>query len=218
MPLLSAPAWHNTRAETVPLPHGYLAAEPERVRHWQQKLSGMQGVRVALSWAGNPRMETGQHVGRSPPLAAFAPLMRVRDVSFVSLQKGSGEEQLDTVPFGARILRLPDLDRGLDAFLDSAAVLKCVDLLITSDTAIAHLGGALGVTTWLCLMQQPDWRWSQRGTTTPWYASMRLFRQLLPGDWTGVFSELAGALALQASPRPEGERLTRSQPGCAPLP
>ena len=124
---------------------------------------------------------------------------RSAETTGVKLQKGSGEEQLDSVPFAASILRLPDLDHGPDAFLDSAAVLKCVDLLITSDTAIAHLGGALGVPTWLCLMQPADWRWMQRGATTPWYASMRLFRQSRPGDWTGVFTEVASALAAHAS-------------------
>ena len=105
------------------------------------------------------------------------------------------EEQLDQVAFGARIQRLPDLDAGPDAFLDTAAVLQSVDLLVTSDTAIAHLAGALGGRCWLCLMHEPDWRWMRSGSSTPWYSSMRLFRQPAVGDWSSVYREVAAALA-----------------------
>ncbi|MGA9917328.1 MAG: hypothetical protein WBR17_32780, partial [Paraburkholderia sp.] len=99
------------------------------------------------------------------------------------------------------IQHLPNLDSGPDAFLDTAAILKCVDLLVTSDTAIAHLAGGLGVPTWLCLMHEPDWRWMLKGADTPWYASMRLFRQPTPGDWISVYGEIATALEQRASQR-----------------
>jgi tetratricopeptide (TPR) repeat protein len=196
VPLLSLPAWHRTRSDTVPFSHGYLVADPPRVRRWSERLADVRGMRVALAWAGNPQMETGRYVGRSPPLTALAPLMRVPEARFISLQKYVGEDQLDAVSLGHRILRLPDLDDGPDAFLDTAAVLKCVDLLVTSDTAIAHLSGALGVPTWLCLMREPDWRWMGQGSDTPWYKSMRLFRQPVPGDWASVYTEVAGQLAV----------------------
>jgi hypothetical protein len=166
LPLMSVPAWHRTRPETVPSPAGYLVAESARVARWRARLPAT-GLRVALAWAGNPRMETGRHMGRSPPLAALEPLLRVPAVRFISLQKGPGEEQLDAAPFGRALLRFADLDAGPDAFLDTAAVLKCVDLLVTSDTAIAHLAGALGVPTWVCLMHEPDWRWMRGGGGTP---------------------------------------------------
>ena len=120
--------------------------------------------------------------------------MEVRGVRFISLQKGAGESQLDQVPFAGSILRFPTLDTGAEAFLDTAAVLKCVDLLVTSDTAAAHLAGALGVPTWLCLMHEPDWRWTGAGVRTPWYSSMRLFRQTVAGDWRGLYREVARAL------------------------
>jgi tetratricopeptide (TPR) repeat protein len=194
LPLMSAPAWHSTTPETVPHAAGYLVAERERVRAWETRLPrGMK--RIALAWAGNPRMETGRYAGRSPPLAALEPLLAVPYCAFVSLQKGPGEEQLDTAPFGASIARLADLDSGSDAFLDTAAVLTCVDLLVTSDSGIAHLAGALGVPTWLCLMHAPDWRWMLDGTATPWYRSMRLFRQSSPGDWRSVYADVAATLA-----------------------
>jgi hypothetical protein len=195
IPLLSLPAWHQTQTNTVPFAQGYLEADPLRVRHWSTHLRGTQGLRIALAWAGNPQMETGRYAGRSPPLSALAPLMNIPGISFISLQKYAGEEQLDTVPFGHLIRRLPELDAGPDAFIDTAAVLKCVDLLVTSDTATAHLAGALAVPTWLCLMHEPDWRWMRRGSSTPWYASLRLFRQPAPGDWARVFADVAAELA-----------------------
>jgi hypothetical protein len=201
IPLMSLPAWHRTRQDSVPAAAGYLVADDSRVGLWRERLSEVRGVRVALAWAGNPLMETGRYVGRSPPLSTLAPLMAVRNVGFISVQKYAGEDQLDSVQFGGSITRLPDLDSGPDAFLDTAAVLKCVDLLVTSDTSIAHLGGALGVPTWLCLAHEPDWRWMRSGSATPWYTSMRLFRQPAPGDWQSVFVEVASALDLYASAR-----------------
>lgn len=196
VPLMSLPAWHRTRPDTVPAADGYLAVDPQRVATWRSRLP--QGrFRVALAWAGNPRMETGRYAGRSPPFTALAPLSEIPGVCYLSLQRGPGEDQIDGAPLGRSLLRFADLDAGPDAFLDTAAILSCVDLLVTSDTAIAHLGGALGVPTWLCLMHDPDWRWMRAGDTTPWYRSMRLFRQTTPGDWPGVYAAVARELALE---------------------
>jgi tetratricopeptide (TPR) repeat protein len=192
-PLMSLPAWHGTRPESVPAADGYLAADPQRIEAWRKRLPA-GSLRVALAWAGNPRMETGPYAGRSPPLAALAPLMTVPNVQFISLQKGFGAEQLDSAVFGHSVVSFDNLDDGPDAFLDTVAVLKCVDLLVTSDTAIAHLAGGLGVPTWLCLMREPDWRWMREGDSTPWYSSMRLFRQPSPGDWASVYRQVAAAL------------------------
>ena len=201
-PLMSLPAWHRTDRHSVPAAGDYLRADPARVAHWRARLPG-HGLRVALAWAGNPRMETGRHSGRSPPLESLAPLLEVSGIEFISLQKGAGEQQLDGVPFGQRIHRFADLDAGPDAFVDTAAILSSVDLLITSDSAIAHVAGALGVATWLCLMHEPDWRWMLDGGATPWYRSMRLFRQPARSNWGAVFVNVAQELAaLQSSRRP----------------
>jgi tetratricopeptide (TPR) repeat protein len=105
------------------------------------------------------------------------------------------------VNLGDALAATGELDAGPDAFLDTAAALKCVDLLVTSDTAIAHLSGALGVPTWLCLMHEPDWRWMGQGSRTPWYESVRLFHQPTPGDWASVYAEVAGKLAARSSER-----------------
>jgi hypothetical protein len=186
MPLMSLAAWHRTTPDSVPLADGYLAADPLRVRHWHERLPKRPAGRIGLAWAGNPRVEIGRNIGRSPSLLALAPLARLGDFAFLSLQKGPGEEQLAD---------LEGLDQGPDAFLDTAAVLECIDLLITSDTGIAHLAGALGVPTWLCLMKTPDWRWMLEGRETPWYRSVRLCRQRVAGDWTTLYEELADELA-----------------------
>jgi tetratricopeptide (TPR) repeat protein len=200
LPLMSAPYRCNTEPHTVPYADGYLAAEPARLAKWRPRLP-CTGLRVALVWQGNPAMETGRYVGRSPPLAALAPVFLVPGVEFISLQKGHGADQRQALPNPAALRVFDDLDVGADAFLDTAAILKCVDLLITSDTAIAHLAGGLRVATWLCLMHEPDWRWMRHGASTPWYDSLRLFRQTRPGDWTSVFRDVASALALLAAAR-----------------
>jgi tetratricopeptide (TPR) repeat protein len=191
-PLMSLPSWHETRPETVPAADGYLIADPQRAQAWRTRLPADR-FRVALAWAGNPGVETGLYAGRSPLFAALAPLADVPGVCYVSLQKGPGEDQIGG-PLGRSLLRFADLDTGADAFVDTAAILACVDLLVTSDTAIAHLAGALGVPTWLCLMRHPDWRWMRDGDMTPWYRSMRLFRQKTPGDWPGVYAAVAREL------------------------
>ncbi len=112
-------------------------------------------------------------------------------VRLISLQKGPGAEQLNDLPAGMSVERLGDqFDQGPDAFLDSAAVMESLDLVITSDTAIAHLAGALNTPAWVALKRVPDWRWLLGRETTPWYPSLRLFRQKQWGDWPGVFDDM----------------------------
>jgi tetratricopeptide (TPR) repeat protein len=194
MPLLSLPGWHRTTPDSVPRADGYLVADPLRVAHWHERLPQRPGGRIGLAWTGNLRFEVGRNVGRSPPLRALAALAPFTDVAFLSLQKGAGEEQLADPAFHW-ITRLEGLDEGFDAFLDTAAVLQCIDLLITSDTGIAHLAGALGVPTWLCLMKTPDWRWMLEGRESSWYRSVRVFRQTAAGDWASVYAQVAAELA-----------------------
>ncbi len=129
------------------------------------------------------------------PLAEFLPLGQVDGVRLISLQKGFGAEQV-----AALTDRLPLLDWGptLDeagAFLDTAAIMQHLDLVITSDTAIAHLAGALGITVWVALGMVPDWRWFREREDSPWYPTMRLFRQTERGAWASVFQRMAGELA-----------------------
>ena len=128
------------------------------------------------------------------PLLAFAPLAGVPGVRLVSLQKGPGREQL---PDLADRLGVLDLADQLEDFADTAAVMSNLDLVITVDTAVAHLAGALGIPVWVALPLVPDWRWLLEREDSPWYPSMRLFRQSAWGDWAGVFERLTEALRQQ---------------------
>jgi hypothetical protein len=135
-------------------------------------------------------------VGRSFPLRSFEPLSGIRGVRLISLQKGFGSEQLTDAGFAVQSLGV-DFDSGPDAFLDSVAVLQHLDLVITSDTAMAHLVGAAGRPAWVALKYLPEWRWLLGRADSPWYPTLRLFRQSVPGAWDGVFAAMAGELTRQ---------------------
>jgi Flp pilus assembly protein TadD len=184
IPLLSLPA----RTKLSPVQPPYLFAEPDRIATWNRRI-GARGFRVGINWQGFPgRFEDR---GRSFPLAMFQPLA-TSDVRLISLQKGPGEEQIAGAIFDVETL--DGLDAGPDAFLDTAAVMVNLDLIITSDTSIAHLAGALGRPVWLALRRVPDWRWLLDRSDSPWYPTMRLFRQTVDGEWGSVVAEMARAL------------------------
>jgi hypothetical protein len=186
IPLLSLPA----RTTIAPVGPPYLSAEPERVAAWKDRI-GDSGLRVGINWQGfSGRFEDK---GRSVPLAAFTPLAAVPGIRLISLQKGEGEDQIASAGFAVETLA--GLDAGPDAFLDTAAVMMTLDLIITSDTSIAHIAGALGRTVWVALRRVPDWRWMLDRTDSPWYPTMRLFRQTADGEWESVFSAMAAELS-----------------------
>jgi hypothetical protein len=203
-PLLSLPLAFDTQLDTIPAAVPYLAADPARIASWAPRLQQLPGLRVGIAWQGNLQVERLIWArGRSIPLAAFAPLADLPGVSLVSLQKGPGSEQLRDVSFRDRVLDLgDDLDCGPDAFLDTAAVMVSLDLIITSDTSIAHLAGALARPTWVALNASPDWRWLLDRTDSPWYPTMRLFRQPARNSgWDPVIAELATALTQRVAQR-----------------
>ena len=191
-PLLSVPGMLGVTPSTIPWTGPYLSADPTRVARWRTWLP-QDGLQIGIGWQGNPAGEVDR--GRSFPLALFAAVAAIPSVSLVALQKGSGLEQIHTVPFG-KTIHLPgsEFDTGNNAFLDTAALMASLDLVVTSDTAIAHLAGALGRPTFLALQRWPDWRWLLDRDDTPWYPSVRLFRQSEPGDWAGVFERIAAAI------------------------
>jgi tetratricopeptide (TPR) repeat protein len=195
-PLLSLPFAFDTQLETVPARTPYLAPEPERVQKWGERLRALPGLRVGIAWQGNLRVEKLIWArGRSMPLGALAPLARLDGVSLVSLQKGPARDQLRQAGFADRIVDLGDeLDSGPDAFVDTAAVMTGLDLIITTDTSIAHLAGALGRPVWTALSFAPEWRWLLKRSDSPWYPGMRLFRQPKDGDWGSVVADLVAAL------------------------
>ncbi len=191
--LMSLPMIFSTTIETIPADIPYLSASEEKVEKWRARLSG-EGFRVGVCWQGSKINK--RDPGRSFAATRFQGLARIPGVRLISLQKG--EKAPETLPGGATMQTLgSDFDSGPDAFVDAAAVMMHLDLVITADTAIAHLAGALGVRTWVALPFVPDWRWMLNRSDSPWYPGMRLFRQAAAGDWDGVFAQMQAALAAE---------------------
>lgn len=192
-PLLSLPRVMGTlRVEDIPGDTPYLKTEPERVARWRAKLAAIPGFKIGIAWQGNPNAKIDK--GRSPPLAAFAALATIPGVTLVSLQQRDGLDQLERLP---PTIRIHTLGPGVDeeaAFVDTAAIMECLDLLILSDSAIIHLAGALRCPVWVPLKQVPDWRFLLEREDSPWYPEMTLFRQTRDGDWDAVFGRMADAL------------------------
>ena len=181
--LESLPGFFRTRQGTIPASIPYLAAEPALVEKWKQRL-GPDGFKIGIAWRSSA---SGASIGKSFSPAHFAALSKIPGVRLISLQKSEEAAELDDLPPGLTIEQLgPDFDAGPDAFVDSAAVMASLDLVISADTGIAHLAGALGRPVWVALKYVPDWRWLLDRADTPWYPTMRLFRQPAPGDWTGA--------------------------------
>jgi tetratricopeptide (TPR) repeat protein len=184
-PLMSVPLHYGTTMTSIPRSVPYLSADTDSVARWAKRL-GSQDLKIGIAWQGNPDRRLDW--GRSIPLAEFVPLARLPNVRLISLQKKHGLDQCANLPAGVKMEILSDeLDSGPDAFMDTAAVMGNLDLIITSDTSIAHLAGALGRPTWVALKRVPDWRWLLERADCPWYPTMRLFRQQMPGDWKSVF-------------------------------
>lgn len=179
--------------ETIPSMSGYIQPSQNLLAYWKQQMPQQSGqFRVGISWQGNPDHQADMF--RSIPLAYFEPLSLLAGVQLVSLQQGFGTEQIQQWR-GAPLLQLPEsVDKSSGAFMDTAAIMHTLDLVITSDTSIAHLAGALGVPTWVGLNYVPDWRWLTDRQDSPWYPSVRLFRQSKTGDWGGVFSAIKSEL------------------------
>jgi len=193
-PLLSLPAVFHTSIETVPWEGAYLGADMElAAEKLAQFPNGAGGLRVGLAWAGNPRYKADR--ARSIRLATLLPLLRAVDATWISLQKGEAAEQLTGLPldFGIDVCVWDGSSRDQD-LAETAALVAGLDLVITTDTSIAHLAGAMDKPVWILLPHLSDWRWMQEMETTPWYPSARLFRQTAPGDWQGVLERVIAAL------------------------
>jgi hypothetical protein len=203
LPMLHLPWAFGTMPETVPGTVPYLVAPPQEVARWREKVAALPGLRVGLTWAGasysnEPVGRAGDQV-RSTTLAALAPLGEMAGLSFVSLQVGERAAEAGTAPPG---LVLHDWTSELGDFADTAALLETLDLVITVDTGVAHLAGALGRPVWLLNRFDGCWRWLRDRDDSVWYPTLRQFRQATPGDWTGVALRVAAAL---------GERVAAGQ-------
>ncbi len=186
-------------AETMRGDEPYLSADDETTWRWRSVLDAIPGrLRVGVAWQGHPRQADDGR--RSFRLEHLAPLAAVPGVSLVSLQKGPGCEQLARIGF-------PIVDLGFEYqvgdWLDTAAIIRLLDLVVSPDTAVAHCAGGLGRPTWIALASCADWRWLLDRTDSPWYSSAHLFRQTARGDWSGIFRRMADILAVgpMAQPR-----------------
>jgi tetratricopeptide (TPR) repeat protein len=188
-PLLSLPLAFRTTFETIPAEVPYLSAPQTRMMKWRQALAPRSRPRVGVVWAGNPMFRNDQT--RSVGLSAFLPLLSTAGIDFYSMQKDLREgdrERLATCP------GLVHLGDQLADFADTAAVIESLDLVISSDTSVAHLAGALGKPTWILLQRIGDWRWLIGREDSPWYPSVRLFRQTEIGRWDSVISRVRDEL------------------------
>ena len=197
--LMSLPLLCGTRLETIPHPVPYLYADQTLTAYWQERLSRDTNFKIGICWQGNPHYRTQalrQAVaGKSMPVKAFAPLAALEGVTLYSLQKAGGEAQLNELDGLMHIVDFGDeLDTTHGRFMDTLAIMKQMDLIISIDTGTCHIAGALGIPVWNLLPTPADWRWMLDRTDTPWYDNMRLFRQPTPGDWQGSIAECKQAL------------------------
>jgi hypothetical protein len=214
-PLLDLPAIIQTSLNHIPAAIPYLDADPRLVEYWPEELQKDEGgrmkderiahsdssfilppssFRVGIAWQGTPTHRLDRQ--RSISLAEFGPLAEVDGVRLISLQKGAGAGQTETIKDEGGRMKVSSfvLDETVGAFMDSAAIIKSLDLVVSSDTAVPHLAGALGVPVWVALSTVPDWRWLLEREDSPWYPTMRLFRQTRAGQWADVFERMAREL------------------------
>jgi hypothetical protein len=188
-PLMSVPQRVGTTLDNIPAQCPYLRADAGLASKWAERLAPLAGRRVGLSWSGNPTMMHDRE--RSILFEQFAPLIALPGIQFVSLQKDSAADQLRCAA-GERVL---DWTAELDDFADTAALVANLDLVISVDTAIVHLAGAMGKPIWLLNRYDPCWRWLLDRDDSPWYPTLRQFRQTRRGDWDRVMADVREALA-----------------------
>ena len=198
-PLLSLPFILESDEQTIPHEIPYIIPDPTLVEQWRAKLSKDTRFKVGICWQGNSNYSTpflrAVVAAKSIALRQLAPFGSVTDVSFYSLQKETGVDQLNELPATFKLITFDgDFDQSNGRFMDTAAVIKNLDLVITVDTSIAHLAAAIGTPVWTFIPEPPDWRWMIKRTDTPWYPNMRLFRQKKVGDWDSIIAYTASEL------------------------
>jgi len=194
LPLLSLPRYLDVNPSNPILTNPYIKTTDALISKWRDILSAEQKPIIGINWQGNPAPEASQLKGRSLPLQAFLPISLQTTVSLLSLQKGFGSEQLQTCSFRDSFVKCQDVVSDTWDFLETAAIIYNCDLIITSDTSVAHLSAGMGKQTWLLLQKFPEWRWTHAGEKSFWYPSMRLFRQQEHGCWDEVIVRVAEVL------------------------
>jgi hypothetical protein len=193
--LSSLPYIFNTTPNTIPNEVPYIHADPDRVAVWRDRLDTMfpnRKKRVGLAWTGRPTHPNDRR--RSVRLSRLLPLTAAGDVAFVSLQKPVPAADIETM---RSFPGMTDLSDELSDFGETAALIETLDLVITVDTAMGHLAGAMAKPVWILIPKAADWRWMLEREDSPWYPTARLFRQAKPGEWDPVLSRLTEALAAE---------------------
>ncbi len=193
--LSSLPYLFRTQMDTIPSKIPYLKADPARIAHWGERLGATlpPGVkRIGLAWTGRPTHPNDRR--RSVPLSQLLPLADAGPAAFVSLQKPMPARDLDTIE---RFPGMTDLSADLTDFGETAALMENLDLVVTVDTSMGHLAGALNKPAWILIPKAADWRWLLNRDDSPWYPSVRLFRQPKPGEWAEPLARMRAALAAE---------------------
>jgi len=190
--LLDMPSIFGTTLETIPAEIPYIHAEPVKVKYWRNKLAGPY-FKVGIVWAGSPTHGNDRY--RSCKLKCFAPLTKIDAVCLYGLQKGKAAAQMDEM---AGILSIVNISKEFDDLTDTAAAIENLDLVISVDTSVLHLAGAMGKPAWALLPYAPEWRWMLNRQDSPWYPTMKLFRQKEWGQWEPVFNQVAQELKIAA--------------------
>ena len=208
----SLPGLMGTGPETIPARVPYLSADPERVARWQEVMAPYrENLLVGINWEGNRSNLAGQD--RAIPLESFFPLARMDGVILFSLQKGEGRDQLENVPPD---MPLPDLGKHFGELASAAAAMETLDLIITNDTSLSHLAGALGRPVWMILPPEPCWRWTDYREDSPWYPTMRIFRQSWSDEgWGAVFGRIERELGVLAAARAANRTAAPAAAECA---
>ena len=187
---MSVPRFLDVTPENPIVTNSYIHSTVELENQWKKILSHEKSPIIGINWQGNPKAEKNYLKGRSIPLEAFAIISKNIDCKFLSLQKGFGSEQLETCSFKNRFIHCQNQVNEIWGFLEMAAIIANCDLIITSDTSVAHLAAGLGKPTWCLLHYAPDWRWGMNGEKTFWYPSMKLFRQQERNNWSEVMDKV----------------------------
>ena len=190
VPLLSVPRFLKVTSNDPLVNTSYIYPLSKLKKKWKNIISAERSLIIGINWQGNPKSELGNLKGRSIPLEYFSEIHKNNDYKFLSLQKGVGSEQLDNCTFKDRFVKCQSQINKIWNFEEIAAIISNCDLIITSDTYVAHLAGGIGKPTWCLLHHSPDWRWGFYGEKTFWYPSMKLFRQNKSNNWKEVFKKV----------------------------
>ena len=190
LPLLSLPNYLEVTNEYPIISRSYIKTTAKLIHKWKKILAQEKRPIIGINWQGSPNPEKTSLKGRSFPLETFAQLSKEVECSFISLQKGFGSEQLNTCSFKNKFVRSQNIINETWDFQETAAIIENCDLIITSDTSVAHLAGGLGKSTWLLLKHIPEWRWGLKGEKTFWYESMRLFRKEKHETWKDIMDKV----------------------------